>query len=313
MPFMFKCESACGENQLIGFIQCLLGHRDCGSVAVWVAVPGEKYLLMRCVRPCPARWKTIVTGPHKDSLSLSTWMVCVWRAIACTELVEVKCTEQHVQCVGVLILSGDGSGCSQDRSQLENLSATSSTDLSRASPKASMCIFIADGVFALQEGTMSNPAYLYETPLETRVHTVKDVKADAFIALYANHLKKRGRFQLPKWIDYVKTAHAKELAPYDPDWLYIRAAAILRHLYIRPDCGVGGFRKVFSCRQRRGVRPNHTSKASGKIIRYILQQFEEMGLVESDPEKPGRRLTKNGQRELDVIARQCAKPAVASD
>ncbi|CBZ54481.1 Ribosomal protein S19e, related [Neospora caninum Liverpool] len=160
---------------------------------------------------------------------------------------------------------------------------------------------------------MSNPAYLYETPLETRVHTVKDVKADAFIALYANHLKKRGRFQLPKWIDYVKTAHAKELAPYDPDWLYIRAAAILRHLYIRPDCGVGGFRKVFSCRQRRGVRPNHTSKAGGKIIRYILQQFEEMGLVESDPEKPGRRLTKNGQRELDVIARQCAKPAVASD
>lgn len=149
---------------------------------------------------------------------------------------------------------------------------------------------------------------LYEAALPTKVFTVNDVKADTFIKLYAKHLKK-GHFQVPKWIDHVKTGHAKELAPTDPDWLYVRAAAILRHLYIRPDCGVGGFRKVFSCRQRRGVRPNHTSKASGKIIRYILQQFEKLGLVESNSGKAGRRLTKEGQRELDVIARECAKAA----
>ena len=28
---------------------------------------------------------------------------------------------------------------------------------------------------------------------------------------------------MPDWVDLVKTAKSKELAPYDPDWYYIRA------------------------------------------------------------------------------------------
>ena len=36
--------------------------------------------------------------------------------------------------------------------------------------------------------------------------------------------------QLPNWVDLVKTATFKELAPYDPDWYYVRAG----------DCGTGG-------------------------------------------------------------------------
>jgi ribosomal protein S19E (S16A) len=31
------------------------------------------------------------------------------------------------------------------------------------------------------------------------------------------------QIQLPNWVDIVKTATFKELAPYDPDWYYIRA------------------------------------------------------------------------------------------
>ena len=30
--------------------------------------------------------------------------------------------------------------------------------------------------------------------------------------------------EVPTWVDTVKTASYKELAPYDPDWFYIRAA-----------------------------------------------------------------------------------------
>ena len=33
------------------------------------------------------------------------------------------------------------------------------------------------------------------------------------------------------WVDSVKTATYKELAPYDPDWFYIRAASVARKLY----------------------------------------------------------------------------------
>ncbi|CDJ53520.1 40S ribosomal protein S19, putative [Eimeria brunetti] len=142
------------------------------------------------------------------------------------------------------------------------------------------------------------------------VYTVKDVVAQTFIEAYANHLKKRGKFQVPMWADLVKTGYGKSLAPHDPDWIYKRAAAILRHLYLRPSCGVGAFRKFFSCKSGKKCIPGHTSKASGKVIRYILQQFEAMGLVESRPDN-GRRLTKLGQKELDVIARQCVAPPSA--
>lgn len=36
------------------------------------------------------------------------------------------------------------------------------------------------------------------------------------------------QIQLPSWVDIVKTAPFKELAPYDPDWYYIRAGEALK-------------------------------------------------------------------------------------
>jgi small subunit ribosomal protein S19e len=53
--------------------------------------------------------------------------------------------------------------------------------------------------------------------------TVRDVSAADFIAAYARFLKRSGKITLPKWADIVKTAHYKELAPYDADWYYVRA------------------------------------------------------------------------------------------
>jgi Ribosomal protein S19e len=52
--------------------------------------------------------------------------------------------------------------------------------------------------------------------------TVKDVSAADFVSTYAAHLKRVGNVELPQWVDTVKTAPRKELAPYDPDWYYIR-------------------------------------------------------------------------------------------
>ena len=50
----------------------------------------------------------------------------------------------------------------------------------------------------------------------------KDVPHGKFIEAFAQHLKRQGRFEIPKWGDVVKTGTHKELAPYDPDWLYVR-------------------------------------------------------------------------------------------
>ena len=65
--------------------------------------------------------------------------------------------------------------------------------------------------------------------------TVRDVPAAKFIAAYAEELKKNDKFVLPKWADLVKTGVSKELAPYDPDWYFIRAGIsilILQAMYI---------------------------------------------------------------------------------
>jgi small subunit ribosomal protein S19e len=53
--------------------------------------------------------------------------------------------------------------------------------------------------------------------------TVRDVPPAKFIAAYADVLKNNDKFVVPKWCDIVKTGIHKELAPYDPDWYFIRA------------------------------------------------------------------------------------------
>jgi small subunit ribosomal protein S19e len=133
---------------------------------------------------------------------------------------------------------------------------------------------------------------------------VRDVPPEQFIKSYAAHLKANDKIQLPSWVDIVKTAKFKELAPYDPDWYYIRAASIARKVYIRKGMGVGLMRKKYGGRVKtKGVVPEHYSKASGGLIRHILKQLETIGLVEKDTtSKGGRRITAQGQRDLDLIA-----------
>jgi small subunit ribosomal protein S19e len=47
----------------------------------------------------------------------------------------------------------------------------------------------------------------------------------------------------------------------------------------------------------------HMEKASAGIIRHALQQLEALGLLEkSTKAKGGRRITPEGQRQMDVVA-----------
>eukprot|EP00386_Alphamonas_edax_P009437 GDKI01031049.1.p2 GENE.GDKI01031049.1~~GDKI01031049.1.p2 ORF type:complete len:162 (-),score=65.82 GDKI01031049.1:132-617(-) len=144
---------------------------------------------------------------------------------------------------------------------------------------------------------------LCELAAPRSIQTVKDVSAEAFIASYAKHLKKSGKMTIPKWVEYAKTGVSREMCPLESDWLYVRTASLARRIYIRPGVGVGGFKKCYGQKKGHGVTPGHFSTASGKVIRFCLQQLEKMGLVEVDA-KGGRRITKEGQRELDTIAVQ---------
>ena len=143
--------------------------------------------------------------------------------------------------------------------------------------------------------------------------TVKDVPAGDFIKAFAAFLKKSGKFKVPEWAIYYKTACFKDLGPYDPDWLYVRAAAIARQLYVRKATGITSLRDHFGGKQRNGVSRNHHRRSAAKCIRYCFQQLSKMELIgtvqiKGDDEElistEGRQITNKGIRDMDRIARQ---------
>ncbi|KAJ3168355.1 40S ribosomal protein S19 [Geranomyces variabilis] len=136
--------------------------------------------------------------------------------------------------------------------------------------------------------------------------TVKDVSAHAFVKAYAAYLKRTGKLDVPKWLDLVKTATYKELAPYDQDWFYIRAASVARHIYLRNGVGVGALKKNYGGRQNRGNRPHHHAIASGSVARKVMQALEKIKVLEADP-SGGRRISQDGQKDLDRIAAQIVR------
>lgn len=149
--------------------------------------------------------------------------------------------------------------------------------------------------------------------------------ADAFIDAYASHLKRSGKLEVPTWVDIVKTGSYKELAPYDPDWYYVRAgaylnllpsieyilnscslffiilAAVARHIYLRKHVGIGSLTKLHGGRNRRGNRPSHHHDSSASVQRKVCQSLEKIGVLEKAADG-GRRISQDGQRDLDRIA-----------
>ncbi|QPG95585.1 40S ribosomal protein S19 [Epichloe festucae Fl1] len=143
--------------------------------------------------------------------------------------------------------------------------------------------------------------------------TVRDVDAQKFINSYAEFLKRQGRLPHPGWVDTVKTGPAKELPPQNPDWFYVRAASVARHVYLRKTVGVGRLRKVHGTAKNRGARPSRHVDASGSVDRKIMQALEKIGVLEQDEEKGGRRITQSGQRDLDRIAQTTAEAEEEDD
>ena len=63
-----------------------------------------------------------------------------------------------------------------------------------------------------------------------------------------------------------------------------------RKVYLHKDLGVGAMRRQFGGRnKRRGTVPEHFAKASGGLIRHILQQLEELQIVEKSSTAKGGR------------------------
>ncbi|NPA38608.1 MAG: 30S ribosomal protein S19e [Candidatus Nanohaloarchaeota archaeon] len=130
---------------------------------------------------------------------------------------------------------------------------------------------------------------------------VSEVHAEALIKRVAEEIKKNDAIKPPEWAKFVKTGMSRERVPEQPDWWYIRAAAILRKLYFKP-LGVSRLRVLYGGKKNRGYKPEKFYPASGSIIRKILQQLEEAGYAQKS--KKGRELTAEGRRLLDKLAKE---------
>jgi small subunit ribosomal protein S19e len=136
--------------------------------------------------------------------------------------------------------------------------------------------------------------------------TVQEVDHQDFINRLKKELKKIENIKEPSWMKFAKSGSHKERPPEQKDFWYIRAASILRRLYIDGPIGVERLRTYYGGRKSRGTKPSKFRKASGNIIRKILQQLEGARLVEKAG-KSGRKLTSNGRRLLDRIAYEVKK------
>ena len=132
--------------------------------------------------------------------------------------------------------------------------------------------------------------------------TVYDVPADHIIRRVAEELKKRKEIVPPEWAAFAKTGVHKEMPPEDPDWWFIRAAAVLRRVYIDGPLGVERMRSFYGGKKNRGSRPNAFRKGSGSILRKALQQLEAAGLIIHD--KTGRKVSPAGMSFLDNLSQE---------
>lgn len=137
--------------------------------------------------------------------------------------------------------------------------------------------------------------------------TVYDVPADLLIKRLSEELKENfPEITPPSWVMFAKTGCFKERIPVDPDWWYVRAASILRKLYVKGPLGVSRLATEYGGRKRGRRKPPHFRKAGRNHIRKILQQLEKSGLVHKVDRK-GRHLTSKGMSFLDSLAADVLK------
>ena len=142
----------------------------------------------------------------------------------------------------------------------------------------------------------------YKNKMKTSI--VYEMPANDYNVKLAEALKQISEFKQPEWVDFVKTGVAKKRPPQEKDFWYKRAASILRQIYIKEVVGVNRLKTRYGSKQNRGMKPEIFKKGSGKIIRVILQQAEEAGLLEKINEsgkRAGRRLTDKGKELMDGL------------
>jgi small subunit ribosomal protein S19e len=137
---------------------------------------------------------------------------------------------------------------------------------------------------------------------------IYELDAQEYNLKLAEALKQVEEFKQPEWAEYVKSGPAKERPIEDPDFWYKRSASVLRQIFKKGSVGVNRLRTKYGSKKNRGFQPEEFRRASGKIIRVILQQSDKAGFTEIQKpvrgvrsKRPGRILTDKGKKFLESI------------
>lgn len=141
--------------------------------------------------------------------------------------------------------------------------------------------------------------------------TIYDVPADKLIEAAAKQLQQRPEIKPPEWAVFAKTGVHREKPPVRKDWWHIRAAAVLRKVYLHGPIGTSRLAADFGGNEDRGSSPKHAAKSSRNIIRKSLQQLKSAGLVADEPKNRGKVITPKGQSFLDNTAHDVIKELAA--
>jgi small subunit ribosomal protein S19e len=137
---------------------------------------------------------------------------------------------------------------------------------------------------------------------------VYEINPQEYNLKLAEALKNIPEIEEPEWAKFVKSGPSKERPIEDKDFWYKRTASVLKKIYKRKIVGVNRLRTQYGSKKNRGFKPEEFRKASGKILRTILQQCDKAGFTEIAKEirgvrerKPGRQLTQKGKELMESI------------
>ncbi|MFC2163016.1 30S ribosomal protein S19e [Candidatus Altiarchaeota archaeon] len=135
--------------------------------------------------------------------------------------------------------------------------------------------------------------------------TVYDVSAGELIKETSRDLKENVKLERPEWSIHVKTGVNKERKPEDEDWWWVRSASVMRKIYMEGPIGVSKLRTLYGGKKNRGRKPGEFRRASGKVLRTILKQFDTLEYTKAN--KNGRTITPKGRSYLDGISTKINK------
>lgn len=131
-----------------------------------------------------------------------------------------------------------------------------------------------------------------------------DVDATLLIQRVAEELKKDANIKPAQWAPFVKTGMSRERAPVQKDWWHVRAASILRKIFMLGPIGTHKLQTLYGGRKNEGMAPEHFYPGAGNNIRKILQQLEKAGLAKQTAKgvHKGRIVTPKGHAMLENTA-----------